>query len=106
MSILRRLLNVVFGEDDPARVEQRVPRTDEERLALAVLAGDEEAALALADLVLMTYHRLAKVPPGVSFESAPWPRRARAAFRRMGIRSFKQLILQRKGEAGQRSANS
>lgn len=93
MSLFRSVLQVVgrlVGE--PAEPPRREPKSDGERLAMAVLDGDEEAALALADLVLMTYQRTAGVPEGLRFDDVAWPYRAKAAFRRMGVKSFRQLL--------------
>jgi hypothetical protein len=57
-----------------------------------VLDGDDEAALALADLVLETYRRASYLEQGVTFDAVAWPRRAKAAFRRLGVHSFKRLL--------------
>jgi hypothetical protein len=67
------------------------PRTDAERLARAVLRGEAEAALGLADLVQEQHSRLLGLPAGVTFELAPWRPLARDVFRRRGITTFAQL---------------
>jgi hypothetical protein len=93
MSFVRNVLQAVgrlVGED--LAPPPPAPRTDGERLARAVLDGDEEAALALADLVLMTYQRVQALPAGLTFEAVAWPHRAKSAFHRMGIKTFNQLL--------------
>jgi hypothetical protein len=94
--MIRGLLNLLGWVADraqaPAPPAPEEPLTDARRLAHAVLDGDDEAALALADLVLETYRRASSLPEGVTFDTVAWPRRAKTAFRRLGIHSFRRLL--------------
>jgi len=95
--MIRGLLNLLGwvaerAQAPAAPTAPAAPLTDAQRLAHAVLDGDDEAALALADLVLETYRRASSLPDGVTFDTLAWPRRAKTAFRRLGIHSFRRLL--------------
>lgn len=70
----------------------RNPKTDEDRMAVAVLQQDYETAYILADLILETRSRIANIPAGLTFAKVKWPNQAYYAFRDLGIRSFETLL--------------
>jgi hypothetical protein len=74
-----------------------VPGNDLERMAWAVLDGDRETALALADRILETYHRTSGVP-ALPIDWCQLPAPTRRVLLRDGVLTLRDLAARSAGE--------